>query len=104
MELATGQIQSLEISAANNLTLSVNITKFNVPLTNITWTHGGNILNSGVDRVTVTNSLSLLLSPVMSTLHLTSLIPLDSGLYTITSSNPVGSRSLTFNVTVTGEF
>ena len=103
VELAADQLKSLEIPAGNNMTLSVQITRFNVPLTDITWSHEDNILTSGADRVTITNSPSLSFSPVSSTMHRTWLIPLDSGLYIANSSNIIGSGTLTFNVTVTGE-
>ena len=102
VELAAGQITSPELEAGNDLMLSVNIARFNLPLTNITWSHGGNILTSGVGRVTITTSSPLTSPPVMSTLQRTSLIPLDFGMYVITATNPVGNDTFTFDVEVPG--
>ena len=100
--MAAGQVLSPELEAGNDLMLSVNITRFNLPLTNITWSHAGNILTSGVDRVSITTSSPLTSPPVMSTLQRTSLIPLDFGIYVVTATNPVGNDSLTFDVEVPG--
>ena len=102
VELAAGQVTSPELEAGNDLMLSVNITRFNLGLTIITWIHGGNILTSGVDRVTITTSSPLTSPPVMSTLQRTSLIPLDFGMYVVTATNPVGSATFTFDVEVSG--
>ena len=100
--MAAGQVASPKLEAGNDLMLSVNISRFNLPLTNTTWSHGGNILTSGVDRVTITTSSPLTSPPVMSTLQRTSLIPLDFGMYVVTATNPVGSVTFTFDVEVPG--
>ncbi len=96
-------MQSPEVLAGNTLELSVNITSFNLPLTSITWTHNGNVLTSGQDSVTITNPSLSDPSPVVSMLIRASLIPLDSGNYSIMSTNPEGSSTYTFQVTVTGK-
>ena len=100
--LAAGQVVSPELEAGNDLMLSVNITRFNLALSIITWSHGGNILTDGVDRVSITTSSPLTSPPVMSTLQRTSLIPLDFGMYVVTATNPVGSVTFTFDVEVPG--
>ena len=100
--MAAGQVESPELEAGNDLMLSVNITRFNLALTNITWSHRGNILTSGVDRVTINTSSPLTSPPVMSTLQRTSLISLDLGIYIVTATNPVGSVTFTFDVEVSG--
>ena len=100
--MAAGQVASLELEAGNDLMLSVNITRFNLPLTNITWSHGGNSLANGVDRVSITISSPLTSPPVTSTLQRTSLIPLDFGIYVVTATNPVGSDIFTFELEVPG--
>ena len=102
--MAAGQVASPELEAGNDLMLSVNITRFNLALINITWSHGGNILTSGVDRVSITTSSPLTSPSVMSTLQRTSLIPLDLGMYVITATDPVGSATFTFDVEVSGIF
>ena len=100
--MAAGQVASPELEAGNDLMLSVNITRFNRALTSITWSHGGNILTSGVDRVSITTSSPLTSPPVKSTLQRTSLIPLDLGMYIVTATNPVGSDTFTFDMEVSG--
>ena len=89
------------VEAGNNLTLSVNITRFNRPLTSITWSHSGNVLTDGVDRVTI-NSPTVDSPPVISTLQRFSLIPLDFGMYLVNVTNEVGSDTFTFDVEVPG--
>ena len=100
--MAAGQVVSPELEAGNDLRLSVNITRFNLALAIITWSHGGSILTDGVNRVTITTSSPLTSPPVMSTLQRTSLIPLDFGMYVVTATNPVGSDTFTFDVEVPG--
>ncbi len=96
-------MQSPEVLAGNTLELSVNITSYNLPLTSITWTYNGNALTSGQDSVTITNPSLSDSAPVVSMLMKTSIIPLDSGNYSIMATNPEGSSTYTFQVTVTGK-
>ena len=100
--LDEGQVLSPKVVAGDNLTLSVLIVDFNLPLTDVSWTHERNIIITGKDRDTITNS-SFSLAPVMSTLQRTAVNPLDSGSYVIMATNKAGSLLLTFSVTVTGE-
>ena len=102
VELAAGQVASPVLESGNDLMLSVSITRFNLPLTIITWSHGDHIFTSGVDRVTINTSSPLTSPPVTSTLQRTSLIPLDFGMYVVTATNPVGNDSFTFDVEVPG--
>ena len=97
VSLAAGQIRT-ELEAGNNLTLSVNITRFNAPLTSITWNYSGNILTDAI------NSPSLESPPVVSSLQLTSLTPQDIGYYVVTAVNKFGSDDVTFEVNVLGMF
>ena len=101
--MAAGQVASPEIEAGNDLILSVNITRFNLPLTNITWRHGGDISTGVDDRVMVTTNYSQTDPPVTSTFQLSSLIPLDSGMYVVIATNPVGSENFSFNVAISGK-
>ena len=100
--LSGGQVLSPQLVAGEDLTLSVLVTDFNFPLTYISWTHEGNIIITGKGRDTITNS-SLSLASLITTLQRTVVIPLDSGIYVITASNPAGSQVLTFTVNVKGE-
>ena len=104
VELGSQDQESPEVLAGNNLTLSVNITTFNLPLTNIMWTRNDDTIISGQDRITVSNPSLSAPVPVMSTLMRSSVIPLDDGNYTITATNPAGSNMYTFRVPVTGMF
>ena len=101
VSLAAGQIATTEPEAGNNVILSVNITRFNRPLTSINWSHSGNVLTDGVDRITI-NSSTLDSPPVISTLQRSSLIPLDFGPYLVNVTNEVGSDTFTFDVEVPG--
>ena len=92
-----------QLKDGNDLTLSVNITRFNLPLTNIMWSHDGNILASGIDNVTITNS-ALVAPPVIYTLQRPSLIPLHSGIYIVTAINEAGTDNFTFFVTLSSMF
>ncbi len=96
-------MQSPEVLAGDTLELSVSITSFNLPLTNITWTHNGNVFTTGQERVAISNHSLSDPAPVVSMLTRTSLIPLDAGNYTIMATNPEGSSTYTFQVTVTGK-
>ena len=94
---------SVEIEVGNNLSLSAMITNFNYPLTSITWTFNDGTITNGQDRVILDLPSSLLQPPLMSTLQRSLVIPIDSGTYTVTATNPVGSSEESFTVTVTGK-
>ena len=94
-----------EIEAGSTLSLAVNISAFNLDLTNITWSHNGTNLMSvqGQNRISITSSSLSTPAPVSSTLERTSVIPLDAGEYTVSANNPAGSSNFTFQVVVTGK-
>ena len=98
--LGEGQVAFLEVEEGSDLTLSVIITDFNVPITDITWTQIGNALTSGQGRVTITNT-PMMTAPVNSTLMITSILPNEAGSYVVTAINDAGSDTFMFNVTVT---
>ena len=96
----TGQT---EIPVGTTLSLSADITTYNLPFTNITWSFKDEALTNGLYRVTfIIPSLSEQ-APVMSSLQRTSVIPVDSGVYKLTASNPAGSSEVSISVTVTGK-
>ena len=97
-------LRSTNVVVGAELNLSITIVRFNLPLTNITWMHNGNILVDKEKRVTITNPNLSDPAPVMAMLQRTSLIPLDSGEYVVTATNSVGSGMLNFSVTVIGEY
>ena len=80
------------------LTLAVNITGFNLPIT-VNWNFG-----LGADRISITTSDDLTTPPVMSTLVRMPILSLeDEGDYDVTASNPAGNILSLFTVTVLGE-
>ena len=96
----TGQA---EIPVGTMLSLSANITTYNLPLTSVTWSFNDETLVHEQDRVTLTIPPLSRQAPVMSSLQRTSVIPVDSGEYKLTASNPAGSGELPISVTVTGK-
>ena len=105
VELETGKVASLEVTAGRDLTLSASISGFNLPLTSISWRQQGSTLNGSEDRVTITNTPMLPASSgsVTSTLTLSATVPQDSGNYSVSATNGAGSDTLEFTVSVTGE-
>ncbi len=78
----------------------MNITEFNLPLTEIIWFIDG-VPATGVLTITNTSTTS---PPATTTLTLDPVqLPSESGLYSVTAANPAGNDTITFNVTVTGE-
>jgi len=102
--LGDGQLARQMIAAESVLNLAVSIARFNLRLTNITWTHNGSILMNQTDRVTIANPDLSDLAPVMSSLQRSSLIPSDAGDYTVTATNLVNSDNLTFSIIVIGKY
>ena len=85
------------------LTLEVNITEFNLPLT-VTWSFGGSLLTDGLDRISITTPADLTTPPVTSTLVRMPILSLeDEGNYDVTASNLVDNPLSRFQVTVNGE-
>ncbi len=85
------------------LVLSVNVTGFNLPLSEVTWERvGGDTLTDATPRVTIVTS-DLTVDPTSSTLTLEMVESLvDQGQYRATATNPAGNSSTTFDVTVLG--
>ena len=96
--LSSSQSDYVSVAVGMNFSLIASIIRFNLPLTSITWTHNG---SSIVNRVNIAQISSLDQSSVTNYLQRTSVIPLDAGNYVMTASNPVGSATFTFSVTVT---
>ena len=101
MALEGDQVASPEVMASGDLTLSVSISDFNLPLTSINWTP----LDGSEDRFIITHSAMLpaTTGPVTSTFILNQTIPADTGSYSVTATNDAGSDTFIFTVSVTGE-
>ena len=92
-----------EIPVGTTLSLSANITTYNLPLTNITWFFNETITIDEEDRINLTIPSFSVQGSVISSLQRTSVIPVDSGEYKLIASNPAGSSELSISVTVTGK-
>ena len=86
-------------------TLSVSISDFNLPLTDISCMQGRTTLTDGVGGVTITNNATLpvMSDSVLSTLQLSTVTPADSNTFTVTATNAAGNTVVTFTVTVEGK-
>ncbi len=95
--------RSVDVTVGDPLVLTVNITDFNLPLTEVTWEGvGGVTLTNTTPRVTIVTS-DLQVDPASSTLTLDMVVSLmDQGQYRATAINPAGNTSTTFDVTVLG--
>ncbi len=95
--------RSVDVTVGDPLVLTVNITDFNLPLTEVTWeVVGGVTLTNTTPRVTIVTS-DLQVDPASSTLTLDMVVSLmDQGQYRATAINPAGNTSTTFDVTVLG--
>ena len=93
--------QSVEVVTDTALILTVNITGFNLPLSDITWYIDGVQATNGTGNITITNinmnsppaSSRFVLDPVQ--------FPIVRGLYSVMATNDAGNDMTTFNVTVT---
>ena len=95
--------QTVEVIFGNNLTLMVDITGFNLPLTSITWMEDGQALMNNTDNITITHG-SFAAPPTTSTLVRDPIQSImDNGTYEITVVNPAGESMTTFTVTVNGK-
>ena len=99
----TSSGQTVQVTVGNALTLTVNITEFNRPLTEITWTEDGKMLINNTDNIIITHgsfaapptTSALVRDPIQS--------PMNGGTYELTVVNPAGASMTTFNVTVNGK-
>ena len=93
--------QSVEVVTDTALILTVNITGFNLPLTDITWYIDGAQATNGTGNITITN-VTMDSPPATSTFVLDPVqFPIERGLYSVVATNGAGNDMTTFNVTVT---
>ena len=93
----------MNITVGSPLTLMVNITGFNLPLTTITWMEDGQVLMNNTDNIIITHG-SFAAPPTTSTLVRDSIqSPMDNGTYQVVVENPAGQDSTLFTITVNGE-
>ena len=93
--------QSVEVVTDTALILTVNITGFNLPLTDITWYIDGAQATNGTGNITITN-INMDSPPATSTFVLDPVqFPAERGLFSVVATNDAGNDMTTFNVTVT---
>ena len=101
--MLTPQFMDIEVEVLTQLMLTANVSAFNLVIDGVTWNRNDSIIENE-NGFTLSNS-SLDAPPAMVTLILDVTSPnRDSGIYTVTVSNPAGSDTSTFNVTVTGGY
>ena len=99
----TSPDQTVNITVGSPLTLMVDITGFNLPLTSITWMEDGQVLMNNTDNIIITHG-SFAAPPTTSTLVRGSIeSPMDNGTYEVVVVNPAGENTTTFTITVNGE-
>ena len=81
------------------LTLSVNITGFNLETTDIIWlNNNGSVVSQTSDIYTITNSS--LDAPVGTATLFVESVTSPAGIYQVTISNPAGSDTSIFHVSI----
>ena len=81
------------------LTLSVNITGFNLEITDIIWlNNNGSVVSQTSDIYTITNSS--LDAPVGTAMLFVESVTSPAGIYQVTISNPAGSDTSIFHVSI----
>ena len=100
----TSPDQTVNVTVGSALTLTVDITGFNLPLTNITWMEDGQVLMNNTNN-TVINHGSFAAPSTTSTLVRDPIQSvMDNGTYEVTVVNPAGQSMTTYNVMVNGEY
>ena len=99
----TSPDQTINVTVGSALTLMVNITGFNLPLTSITWIEDGQVLMNNTDYIVITHG-SFEAPPTTSTLVRDPIqSPMDNGTYQVTVVNPAGRSMTTYTVIVNGK-
>ena len=92
----------VEVEVGNSLNLEVVIFGFNLPITEVMWIRNSSLLQDGENDFTIMNN-NLAMPNGTSILMVVAVSPiLHSGTYEAIATNPAGSDSSTFTVTVTG--
>jgi len=95
--------QTVNVIVGSALTLMVDITEFNLPLTSITWMEDGQVLMNNTNSITITHG-SFVTPPTTSTLVRDPIQSvMDNGTYEVTVVNPPGQNMTTYTVTVNGK-
>ena len=101
---ARSQTASHSATVGGNLSLSVQVTTFNIPFASITWMHEGNIVTGHEDRVNIQTSVMYTPSgSVTSGLHIRNVVLEDAGNYTVTIDSSTGNNTVWFKVSISGK-
>ena len=99
----TSSDQTVNVTVGSAVTLMVDITGFNLPLTTITWLEDGQVLMNNTDNIIITHG-SFAAPPTTSTLVRDPIrSPMDNGTYEVTVVNPAGQSMTTYTVIVNGK-
>ena len=99
----TSPDQTVEVTVGSALTLMVDITGFNLPLTSITWMEDGQVLMNNTENIVITHG-SFEAPPTTSTLVCDPIQSvMDNGTFEITVVNPAGQNMTTYTVIVNGK-
>ena len=94
----------MDVVVGADLSLAVDITDFNQPLTAVTWSRGGVQITNATTGVTIINSdLSIALATSMLTVSPVVSPAADGGQYTVSAESPAGTSDVVvFDVRVFG--
>ena len=90
---------SIQVEAGNCLNVEVSVV--NVNHQQIQWTFNGQNVSGISDNLDIVNSIHQ--HPLSTTLQLTSVVPTNSGRYTVSATNMAGNVSITFAISITGK-
>ena len=92
---------SIQVEAGNCLNVEVSVV--NVNQEQIQWTFNDQNVSSVSDNLDIVNSIRRHPPLINSTLQLTSVVPTNSGRYTVSATNIAGHVSITFAISITGK-
>ena len=96
----TSPDQTVNVTVGSALSLMVDITGFNLPLTSITWMEDGQVLMNNTDNIVITHG-SFDVPPTASTLVRDPIQSvMDNGTYEVTVVNPAGQSVTAYTVIV----
>ena len=99
----TSPDRTVNVTVGSALSLMVDITGFNLPLTSITWMEDGQLLMNNTDNIVITHG-SFAAPPTTSTLVRDPIqSPMDNGTHQVTVVNPAGESMTTYTVIVNGK-
>ena len=99
----TSPDQTVNVTVGSALTLMVDITGFNLPLTSITWREDGQVLMNNTDNIVITHGSFATLNTTSTLVRDPIQSPMNNGTYEVTVMNPAGESMTTYTVIVNGK-